>query len=350
MNERQIRNLMKGRRAGIASAALWAAGKVLGAPYAAAMRLRRVSYRAGVLRRRAAGVPVISVGNITMGGTGKTPMVAWVVRELVAAGAAPAVLTRGYKAVAGRSDEAQLLRRLTGVEVVVDADRVAGAAEALAGGADVLVMDDGFQHMRLRRDLNVVLVDATLPLGGGCCPPLGRLREPPSALRDADAVVVTRCDIAMPELVAVLREHLADLAPRASLHLSVHRPVRLVDAEGAAQPCEALAGRKVLVFCGLGNGRAFLATVVGLKAEAVGFCQMRDHVEYTPTLLKKLSRLADRLSAELLVTTEKDYVKLRELPLDRPVWQVAVELAVTEGRQQLREKVLCAAGVGSAPE
>lgn len=346
MAEREAHHFLKVRRGGVVWAAAQAAGKVLGAPYAGTMRLRRWAYHRGLMRSASAGVPVISVGNVTMGGTGKTPMVVWVVRQLAAAGASPAILTRGYKGGAGAGDEVEFLRRAAGVDVVVNADRAAGAAEAVARGADVLVMDDGFQHMRLRRDLNVVLIDATAPFGGGCCLPLGRLREPLSALRDADAVVITRSDLVAAGVVASLRERMAKLAPRASRHLAVHRTVGLIDAEGAARSPDALADRKVLAFCGIGNGRAFLATVKGLRAEVVGLCRLGDHVRYTPRLVEKVFRLADRRSAELLVTTEKDYVKLRSLPLARGVWQVVIQMTVTEGRDQLRQKVLAAAGRG----
>ncbi|MCY2924491.1 MAG: tetraacyldisaccharide 4'-kinase, partial [Planctomycetota bacterium] len=141
--------------------AVHAMADVLGAPYAGAVRLRRWAYRKGLLHSHKAGVPVVCVGNLTAGGTGKTPMVAWVVKHLREQGRRPAILTRGYKAHRGISDEAELLKAVTGADVVVQADRVAGAAGAIAAGADVCVMDDGYQHLRLRRDFSIVLLDAT---------------------------------------------------------------------------------------------------------------------------------------------------------------------------------------------
>jgi tetraacyldisaccharide 4'-kinase len=319
-------------------------GKVLGAPYAGAMRLRRWAYRRGLKRSASAGVPVISVGNLTMGGTGKTPMVAWVVQQLKEAGRTPAILTRGYKAVAGRSDEAELLKSLTGVEVVVNPDRIAGAAAAVANGANVLMMDDGFQHMRLRRDLNIVLIDATNPFGGGSCLPCGRLREGFSALRDADAVILTRCDIADPDAVAGLRGAVTKLAPQASLHEAMHKPVKVVDDQGVQRPPESLAGRKAYVFSGIGNPDGFLATVCGLEAEPVGQLVLKDHVTYTPKFLQTMYKHADEQGAEMLLTTEKDYVKLEGMTLERPVWRLAVEMDITDGREALAERILQAAG------
>ena len=178
-----MREIMSGRRRGAGASLLRAALATVAGPYAGTMWLRRWMYRRALLPSRRAKVPVICIGNITTGGTGKTPMVAWVVGRLKAAGCNPAILTRGYRPAAGQSDEAELLKHLCDAPVVINGDRPAGAAQAVAGGADVLVMDDGFQHRRLRRDMDVVLIDATNPFGYGHCLPRGLLREGPSALR-----------------------------------------------------------------------------------------------------------------------------------------------------------------------
>ena len=314
-------------------------GKLIVSPYAAVMRLRRWAYRRGLLARDRAAVPVICVGNLTTGGTGKTPMVVWVVRTLEGLGRRPAVLTRGYKAVRGASDEAELLRHLTGANVVVNPDRVAGAATAVANGADVLVMDDGFQHLHLCRDLDIVLIDATNPFGGGCCLPVGRSREPLSALRDAGAIVLTRTDVAAEAQVEKLRRRLERLAPQASLHAAVHAPVKIIDHEGRPQAPQCLAGRKVFAFCGIGNPRGFLATVEGLGASLVGHLNLRDHVRYKPILLETVCRLADARGADVLLTTQKDGVKLAAFSIDRPIWQLAIEIEITEGRRELEERI-----------
>jgi len=330
-----IRNAIAGRNDGLASLAGQAVARAFVWPYSGLMRLRRWAYNRGILSSRNADVPVICVGNITTGGTGKTPMVGWVVRQLADAGKRPAILTRGYKAVGGRSDEAELLKESTGVEVVVNPDRIAGARAAAAGGADVLVMDDGFQHMRLKRDMDIVLIDATNPFGYGCCLPLGRLREPLSALRDADAIVITRSDTVVPDMVEVLEERLRQLAPQASVHLGAHRTAGVIDRDGERLPGEAVAGRKVLIFAGIGNPQAFITTVEKLEAEPVEFCIFNDHQKYDPVVLGRIFEKADRSGAELLVTTQKDYVKLREFELDRPIWQVVVEMDIVKGAREL---------------
>lgn len=342
-----MRDILSGRRGGLAAGALRGLLAAASVPYAAVMRLRRWAYRAGVLRSRAAGAPVICVGNLTTGGTGKTPTVVWVVRRLVELGRRPAILTRGYKAAGGESDEARLLADLCGVAVVVNADRVAGAAEAVRGGADAVVMDDGFQHRRLRRDLDVVLVDATNPFGYGWCLPRGLLREPPSALRDAHVVVITHSDAVASDDLRALRRRLRRLAPAAPQALAVHKPTHLIDPQGAVRPLDALSGRRVFAFCGLGAPQRFFALLEALGARLAERRPLDDHVRYTPALLAKLAEAVSRSAAELAVTTCKDAVKLAGADPAIDAWQLAVEVEVGEGREVLAGRIAAVAGAAA---
>jgi tetraacyldisaccharide 4'-kinase len=355
MDHQKAMDILSGRAGGPAAACLraglWAASK----PYAAAMRLRRWAYRAGVARSHAAGVPVICVGNLTTGGTGKTPMVAWVVGQLQQAGHRPAILTRGYGGqvsssagdvgggagddLAG-SDEARLLAGLTGAGVIVDGDRVAGAARAVADGADVLVMDDGFQHRRLRRDLDIVLIDAVSPFGLGHCLPRGLLREGPSALADAHAVVVTHADQAPLDQLARLSDRLRVLAPRASHHAAVHVPKALLDESGARRPLGELLGRPVLAFAGLAAPGHFFATLERLGAHLAARHALPDHAVYTQAILDELTAAATAAKADVLVTTQKDHVKLAVLHGSMPICQLAVEIDITDGRESLLARIL----------
>ena len=319
-------------------------GKILASPYAGVMRLRRWAYRRGIRKSHPAGVPVVCVGNITVGGTGKTPMVAWVVERLKEAGRKPAILTRGYKAVGGKSDEAELLKQLTGVSVIINSDRVAGAREAIAGGADVLVMDDGFQHLRIRRDLDIVLIDATRPFGGGACLPVGRLREPLTALRDADAIIITRSDAVSTEKLDNLRNRLVRFAPQASIHIAIHKPVKIIDENGDGLSPDALSGRKVCAFAGLGNPDAFFTTLTDIGARISEKVSFSDHAVYDSAAIERISSAS--VEADVLVTTEKDYVKLAELSLERPVWRLVVEMQITDGEQTLVDKILQTGGTG----
>jgi tetraacyldisaccharide 4'-kinase len=315
----------------------------LGALYGLLMRCRRGMYRRGWLRSEGVSVPVICVGNLTVGGTGKTPMVAWLVGQLRSMGRKPAILTRGYKSAAGQSDEATLLEQLTGAPVFVDADRIAGAKKAIEQGADVLVMDDGFQHLRLRRDGNIVLIDAINPFGGGLWPgtalPAGRMREGVHALGEADAIVFTRTNQAPAEHTADLWSRIAEIAPRALLATAEHKPSAVIDETGQSQPVDTLAGKKVFLFCGLGNPEGFRRTAESLKADVVGVHWLGDHAKYTPPRVQELLTKAKRCGADVLLTTQKDGVKLPAGQTDPPIRQLAIEMDLTDGRIELIEAV-----------
>ena len=303
-------------------------------PYRAAMRCRRVAYNAGLLPSCMAGnsmaVPVISVGNITTGGTGKTPMVAHIVALLKAQGRQVGILTRGYKAQAGRSDEAELLRELCGVNVTVNPDRVAGAKAAIAAGADLLVMDDGFQHRRLRRDLDIVLIDALNPFGFGHCLPRGLLREGLSALRDADVLVITHADLVPPLQIVQLRAQLAKLSSGADIFTAAHVPSQFLDDRGQCQPLSSLCGKKVFAFCGLGNPESFYRLLQELKVVIAGHLSLSDHAAYSSAEVAQANRLAKAAGAEMLLTTQKDAVKLKDQTFALPLWQLAVGMKITD--------------------
>ncbi len=359
MDHQAVMEILSGRRRDLAArllrTGLWLASK----PYGAALRVRRWAYRWGLLPSQAAAaarpleldrfghaqeqeeaveLPVISVGNITTGGTGKTPMVAWVASQLRQQGRSPAILTRGYKSTGGVSDEAQLLRRLTGVPVIVNADRLQGACDAAAGGADVLVMDDGFQHRRLRRNLDIVLIDATNPFGYGHCLPRGLMREGPWALRDAGAIVITRSDLVSQKSLAALRDKLKRRAPKASLHVAEHHLTRFVSGDSDV-PLAAARGKRVFAFCGIGNPGGFFTALEGLGAVIAGTWALEDHAAYTPRLLADIARAASAAEASVLVTTQKDAVKIIELPSPLPLWELVMEMRIVEGREELVSKL-----------
>jgi len=330
---------MSGGRGGLGAGLLRAATWALSKPYACLVRLRRWLYGVGVFSPHQAPAPVISIGNITTGGTGKTPMVAWVVEWLKAAGMSPAILTRGYKARQGKSDEAEMLWKLTAAPVVADADRVGSARAAVEAGADVLVLDDGFQHRRLKRDLDIVLIDATNPFGFGHCLPRGLLREPLSALREADAIVITRSDMIAPAELEALSACLAELAPQASLHRAGHAPTAVVVEAGRHLPPRHLEGRKIVAFCGIGNPEAFFACLEGLHAELAERIAFDDHVAYGQPELARIRQAAEASGAQALVTTAKDRVKLVRPDLPAPLWTLKVEICITDGREVLLDRI-----------
>jgi tetraacyldisaccharide 4'-kinase len=221
----------------------------------------------------------------------------------------------------------------------VNPDRVAGAAEAVGRGADVLVMDDGFQHLRLRRDLDIVLVDASNPFGFGHCLPRGLLREPLSALRSAGAVVITHCEMVGRDELAGLRARLAMLAGRAGVCLAEHQPAT-IECNGQTMPASELAGRKVFAFCGIGNPENFFAMLQRAGAEIVGQAAFADHVDYSGSTLNGLAERAQASKADVLVTTAKDRVKLADpgqLPL--PLWTLGMKFSVVEGEAELLKAI-----------
>ncbi len=260
------------------------------------------------------------MGNLAAGGTGKTPAVAWVVEVLKRAGRKPAILSRGYG-----GDETRLLRQ--SAPVIEEPDRVKGAQTAVAEGANVLVMDDGFQHPRLARDLDLVLIDATDPWGGGHLLPWGLLREPKEALGRAGAVLLTRSDHASPETLEGLRGEVSRLAPKALLAEAMHAP------QGGA----GWSGKRVLGVCGIGNPSAFRKTLEGLGARVEAFHAFRDHHAYQAFEVEALNVAARGLDD--VVTTEKDWVKLEAFP-EAAAWKVLkVRMALLKGGEALEQLI-----------
>ena len=326
----------------------------IAAPYGLAVAARNAAYDLGVLPVSRAAAPVISVGNLTLGGTGKTPLVAWTAGLLARYGRRPAIVSRGYGAAPGeRSDEAaELAILLPGVPHVADRDRVAAAARAAALGADAVVLDDGFQHRRLARDLDIVAVDATDPFGCGRLFPRGLLREPLRGITRARAVVLTRASsIDVDRRVAIRAALFARCRGAPPVWAEAdHRPVGLRTADGATRPLAELAGRRVLAFAGIGNPAAFRTTLAALGAEVIGFRPLPDHHAYTAADLKSLACEAAVARAEFAVTTLKDLVKIRRTAIDGlPLAALEIAIDFTAGADALERVILEAVAGHVAP-
>ena len=309
----------------------------LAVPYGLVIGCRNAAYDQGLLKATHGSVPVVSVGNLTLGGTGKTPLVAWLARAVAARGLRPAIVSRGYGAARGeRSDEAaELAILLPTVPHVADRDRVAGVRTAAAAGAEVALLDDGFQHRRLARDLDIVAVDATDPYGGGHLFPRGLLREPLSGLARAQAVVLTRAASVdarrRGEIRHVLTKACRGVLPPVWLE-AAHRPVQLRSATSDTQPLERLRAARIAAFAGIGNPSAFRTSLENLGADLAGFRPFPDHHAYTATDLHALHDWAAGLRAELVVTTLKDLVKLRVERLgDIPLFALEIALEILPG-------------------
>lgn len=301
----------------------------LSALYGAVTRTHLSLYQRGTLRTVKLERPVISVGNITAGGTGKTPLVEWVAKTLAREGKRVCILTRGYRRKNPRAqvvvsdgqsimatpaeagDEPFLLANnlLGSAAVICNADRVRAGRYAIEiFGSECFVLDDGFQHFRLARDLNIVTIDATNPWGGGRLLPYGRLREPISGLSRADCVVLTRCDQAADVT------HIRDLSP---VFESTMRVVRPPQVEGP-----------LAAFCAVGNPESFFEQVRKHGYELVFEKAFTDHHWYTQYDINNLIKAANESGAKSLITTAKDAVKLHSLSFSLPLHVLEVEIAI----------------------
>jgi tetraacyldisaccharide 4'-kinase len=308
-------------------------------PYELAVRLRNAAYQRGWFRSERVPVPVVSVGNLTAGGTGKTPFVEYVARYYRNMNRRVAILSRGYGSAGGCNDEARVLEQnLPDVPHLQGVDRVALARRAVSEWkSDVLVLDDGFQHRRLARDVEIVLIDATAPWGHGYLLPRGLLREPLNSLRRADVVVLSRCDQAPTEQRERLRRTIERIAPHKPFVETTHRPVELSNSDGENAPLELLGNGPVAAFCGIGNPQAFRRSLLDLGARLEDFRVYPDHYAYDHRDVEELHRWACRLpDGSLIVTTQKDVVKLRLSRLgERPLWWLRIRLSVETGQDAL---------------
>jgi len=338
LEQEDFRDIISGRRKAVDAVLARLGLSIAGAAYSAAIRVRNSLYDKQILKTHSAGAAVISVGNITTGGTGKTPLVIWLVRYL-AKQYRPAVLTRGYKSNQGISDEASLLARACSkIPVIVNPDRVTGAKEGIIQGANVLVMDDGFQHRRLARDLDIIAIDATCPFGYGRLLPAGLLREPLSSLKRADAVIITRADQVNRDRLDEIAQTLNAIKPSLVIATAVHKPLFLVDNHGAELQLTHVKNKKVFAFCGIGNPDAFLSTLKSLGATVAGSSVYDDHYHYSKADIEQLAASTKATNADLALTTEKDFSKIdpawfKNLPVDFAY--LAVEIELRSGAEQI---------------
>jgi len=284
--------------------------------YRGVMLLRNRLYDRRILSVVRLDRPVVSVGNLSAGGTGKTPVVLWLAQRLLEMGLRAAVLLRGYRARPGgvSDEEALYLDRLGEGFIFANPDRVASGRAALARNPsiDVLLLDDGFQHRRLHRDLDIVLIDATNPFGYGHVHPRGLLREPLSGLRRAHAVVLTRAD--QPDPAEVLRvESRIRTITAAPIFRARHVISGLLDPDGNRREVDSLRGQSCIAVAAIANPASLRAQLLQLGARLTGELWFPDHHDYDQ---EDLSRITEAGSEDgPIVVTEKDWVKLRRLDL-----------------------------------
>ena len=317
--------------------------------YSFVQQMRARLYRSGVFKTRRLNCRVISIGNLTLGGSGKTPTVMMVADTLRRQGMKPAILSRGYGGQSGAAvnvvnDGAQTLlspeiagdepvmmaRRLKDIPVLTGRSRYETGKYAIEHfGADVLILDDGYQHLPLHRDLNILLCDATRPFGNTIVFPAGELREPLSAVRRADLICLTRCRDK--EVPSILDQSNRRKVPVVKSGLKVQSLIDWKSGEEAA--LETLDGEPVFGFCGIAHPKDFFHTLEQLPARLVDQQDFPDHYSYSQDELRAVEKRALKAGAKFILTTEKDAVKLEGYEFQLPVYVVRIALDILEGRE-----------------
>ena len=332
--------------------------------YAAVLKTRGWLYDCGFLKQKQLPCRVISVGNIVAGGTGKTPVVIWIAKYLRNEGFQVAVLLRGY----GRedrhstlvvSDGKQILTRLTdsgdeadmlahklpGVPVVVGSDRYAAGLEVIRlwGHTEgVLILDDGFQRRQLVRDLDILTIDSTQPFGTGKLLPAGTLREPKTALRRTDILLLTRTDLAAESI------NFEQFGQGKQVFQTSHQPARLYQlSTGKEYTLDLLKGQRILAVCGIGNPEAFAGTLCQFEPKAVELLAFPDHHHYSLADLNDISARAHDIGVNIVVTTEKDSQKLEafvsttefSLPESVRFFVLEIELKIKSNPEVLKKRL-----------
>tara|TARA_B100000686_G_C16768660_1_gene963536 strand:+ start:724 stop:1812 length:1089 start_codon:yes stop_codon:yes gene_type:complete len=322
--------------------------------HSALMRLRSRGYSAGWLSSKKLDCRVVSIGNLTLGGTGKTPMTLWLARMLRSRGHRPAILSRGYKGTTQGStnvvcdgqnvllspesagdEPVMLASRLKDVPVLVGANRYSSALFASQHfDSDVLLLDDGYQHLALRRDCNILLLDCANPFGNGLVFPSGHLREPIEAIERADVICFTRCSeegsFSTGDFPLKLSKPSVKTRPRLSAWVRLDTGERL--------PPEGLCGESVLAFCGIARPEDFQRLLDKAGVRTVSKFDFSDHHFYSKKDLNLMQRGLGK--ARCIATTEKDAVKIRLFSWDVPIFYAEIDLDVFEGEEFLIRSVL----------
>ena len=352
---------------GLASAVIRGVLTPLSWLYSVAVRLRNGLYSSGILTVKRLPCPVISVGNIVAGGTGKTPTAIWIAKHLQAQGYRVGILLRGYHrqsrtamtvvsdgnqicgSIEESGDEAIMIARtVPGCIVIVSKDRYAAGCAAIQMWGEspgILILDDGFQHRRLKRDLDIITVDSTKPFGTGTLLPAGTLREPRSALKRADIVLLTRTQRQDPTFQRTKRSApkssvLEGIVDEQKIYESRHRPTTLFELESKhLAPLDRLRGQCVLAVCGIGAPGAFAETLRQHDAQQVTLLAFPDHHHYCSEDFRQIRTRADEIGADLIVTTEKDAQQMTGFE-GLQFFVLAVTLEITKNQMGFSERLM----------
>lgn len=305
--------------------------------YGLAIGIRSCLYKVGIFKSEKAPLKVISIGNLTLGGTGKTPFtiaLSNILKEEFKREAA--VLIRGY----GWDEQAMLKKSLPDTPVLVGKDRLHSAERAVKlYGTAAAILDDGFQHWELARDLDIVLVDSGNPFGNGCLFPRGVLREPLSALKRAEVVVLTKIDKNGNAEIDNLKLEISKIHSKAEILEAVHHPTHFYDHRQHKDfKLDIVKNKRVLLVSGIGDPSYFERTISSLDAEIVGHMAYPDHHEYREKDRAMIMKRALELKTDFIITTDKDSVKFTRMGFSFGTFQVLtlmIEITITNGKELL---------------
>ena len=276
------------------------------------VKARFFIYKFKLLRPVNLSVPVISVGNLTWGGTGKTPLVEAILIYLSSKGIRAALLTRGY----GHDEDRLLASKLPNITVIKGKKRACNAINfQKKQDTDIFVLDDGFQHFKIKRDIDIVTINATQPFGNGLLVPAGILREPPEALRRAHIAVITKTDLVTEQSLVALRSKVRSISSVIDIYCSKHTPKFFYTANGEKKPLEYIKGKNIVCISGLADNDSFIKTIQRLDGIVCRNLSYIDHHSYTEYDLIELKNILRDLNINIVVTTEKDWVKLENIKL-----------------------------------
>jgi tetraacyldisaccharide 4'-kinase len=338
----------------IPKAFLW----VLSCLYHVMVRLNLFLYQSGILKQHQLEKPVISIGNVTVGGVGKTPLVEYIAQVLKEQNLKPVILTRGYMPLnskglrdqgnpekENRSDEAKMLKgSLREIPVLVGPDRAQNARKFLnTSRADAFLLDDGFQHWRLFRDMDIVAIDATRPWGNGHLIPRGILREPLSSLARAGLFVLTKTDLGRAN-VEQIKSTIKSINPDKIIVETIHDPVALVNMRSQRiYELSFVKRKRITSFCSIGDPKSFENTLKNLDAKLVKNFTFMDHHVYNKNDIRTIVQFCQKQGIHTIVTTQKDAVKLngllRVFDEHLPVMYLKIKISIVNGRDEFVERI-----------
>ena len=347
----QLLEIISGRKKGILAALVRLALGCLTPLYRIAVWYRNGRFDRAISSNdtdvvRKATIPVISVGNLTTGGTGKTPLVIWIARKLRQDQRRVVLISRGYRAHGNssqRNDEAiEMEDRLPDVPQLQDPDRYRMSQIAVEEfESQIIVLDDGFQHRQLHREFDIVLVDATNPFGYGRLLPRGLLREPASNLARADFIILTRVNLIEVDQSKAILNRIAKLAPGIPIATTRTSFTHLLQSDGTQLDLDEITGKPVFVFCGIGNPENFSTSLAKINLQVCGQTSFPDHHLYSRQELEDLADQATKAGASALVCTHKDLVKIGTNRIGSlPVYAILIDVEFVSGQESFTEAVL----------